>query len=151
KPMTEADFQKYRGFMYDLSGYAGRKDAARLEDNLKRQLDMVDNAGFSPKVLNFFHTIPIVATEMDCLDEGASLACYSRLAPARGRPSLGVTVWDHDRQQWSNPDLVEQAADSGLGVIMLRPNMTQYTEDPILLHEFLHAYHNRLMPNGFDN
>src|SRR5215813_13454363 len=114
KPMTEADFQKYRGFMYDLSGYAGRKDAARLEDNLKRQLDMVDNAGFSPKVLNFFHTIPIVATEMDCLDEGASLACYSRLAPARGRPSLGVTVWDHDKQQWSNPDLVEQAADSGL-------------------------------------
>jgi hypothetical protein len=152
KPATALDFESYHGFMYDLSEYAGRKDAAAIEDNLKRQLDMVENAGFSPKVLNFFHSIPIVATETDCLEEGASIACYGRVAPKRGgRPSLGVTVWDHDTQQWTNPDIVGLAADSGLGVIMLRPNMTQYSEDPIVLHEFLHAYHNRLLPNGFDN
>jgi hypothetical protein len=152
KPMTEADFQKYRGFMYDLSEYAGRKDLTALEDNLKHQLDMVENAGFSPKIMQFFHTIPIIATETDCLDIGATIACYSRAAPSRShQPQHGVTVWDHDRQQWTNPDLVDLAADSGLGVIMLRPNMTQFTEDPIILHEFLHAYHNRLMPNGYDN
>jgi hypothetical protein len=151
KPATASDFESYRGFMYDLSEYAGRKDAATIADNLKRQLDMVENAGFSPKVLNFFHSIPIVATETDCLEEGASIACYGRVAPKRGRPSLGLTIWDHDTQQWTNPDIVGLAADSGPGVIMLRPNMTQYSQDPILLHEFLHAYHNRLLPNGFDN
>ena len=151
-PTTEADLQKYRGFMYDLSDYAGRKDLGVIEENLKHQLDMVENAGFSPKVINFFHSVPIVATETDCLEAGASIACYGPIAPKRDRrPSLGVTLWDHDKQQWSNPDIIDLAADSGVGVIMLRPTMTQYTDDPILLHEFLHAYHKRLMPNGYDN
>ena len=31
---------------------------------------------FSPKVINFFHSVPIVATETDCLEAGASIACY---------------------------------------------------------------------------
>src|SRR5215470_2471094 len=152
KPTTEADFQKYRGYMYDLSDYAGRKDIAAIEDNLKKQLDMVENAGLSPKVINFFHSVPIVATETDCLEAGASIACYGPIAPKRDRrPSLGVTVWDHAKQQWSNPDIIDLAADSGVGVIMLRPTMTQYTDDPILIHEFLHAYHKRMLPNGYDN
>ena len=152
RPTTAADFQKYRGYMYDLSDYAGRKDIDKIETNLKHQLDMVENAGLSPKVLGFFHSIPIVATETDCLEEGATLACYGPVAPKLSRPAThGVTVWDHDKQQWTNPDIIDLAADSGIGVIMLRPNMTQYTDDPILLHEFLHAYHARLMPNGYDN
>jgi hypothetical protein len=152
QPQTEADFQKYRGFMYDLSEYAGRKDAGAIEDNLKHQLDMVDNAGFSPRVLEFFHTIPIVASESDCLELGAGLACYGPVAPTRrSHKSLGLTVWDHDKQQWANPDVVDLAADSGRGVIMLRPNMMQHTDDPILLHEFLHAFHSRMMSMGYDN
>jgi hypothetical protein len=151
-PTTEADFQKYRGYMYDLSDYAGRKDLAAIEENLKHQLDMVENAGFSPKVINFFRSVPIVATETDCLEAGASIACYGPISPKRDRrPSLGVTVWDHAKQQWSNPDIIDLAADSGVGVIMLRPTMTQYTDDPILIHEFLHAYHKRMLPNGYDN
>ncbi len=151
-PTTEADFQKYRGFMYDLSDYAGRKDVGAIEENLKHQLDMVENAGFSPTVLNFFHSVPIVATETDCLEEGATLACYGPVAPKRARAAThGVTVWDTDKQQWTNPDVIDLAADSGIGVVMLRPTMTQHTDDPILLHEFLHAYHARLMPNGYDN
>jgi hypothetical protein len=151
-PTTEADFQKYRGYMYDLSDYAGRKDIGAIEENLKKQLDMVENAGLSPKVINFFHSVPIVATETDCLEAGASIACYGPIAPKRDRrPSLGVTVWDHAKQQWSNPDIIDLAADSGLGVIMLRPNMTQYTDDPILLHEFLHAFNGHMMSLGFDN
>jgi hypothetical protein len=152
RPTTEADFEKYRGYMFDLSEYDGRKDAAQIKDNLKHQLDMVENAGFSPRALEFFHTIPIVASENDCLELGAGIACYGPVAPSRRRhASLGMTVWDHDQQQWTNPDIIELAADSGRGVIMLRPNMMQYTDDPILLHEFLHAYHGRLMSMGFDN
>jgi hypothetical protein len=152
QPETEADFQRYRGFMYDLSEYAGRKDAAAIEDNLRHQLDMVANAGFSPRVLEFFHSIPIMASEADCLEIGAGLACYGPIAPARrNHKTLGLTMWDHDKQQWTNPDVVDLAADSGRGVIMVRPNMMQHTDDPILLHEFLHAFNGHMMSLGFDN
>ena len=152
QPETEADFQRYHGFMYDLSEYAGRKDAASIEENLKHQIDMVENAGFSPRALEFFRSIPIMASEADCLEIGAGLACYGPVAPTRrNHKTLGLTVWDHDRQQWTNPDVVDLAADSGRGVIMVRPNMMQHTDDPILLHEFLHAFNGHLMSLGFDN
>jgi len=152
QPTTEADFQKYHGFMYDLSDYAGRQDFDKIEANLKHQLDIVESAGFSPKTLTFFRSIPIVASDTDCLDLGAGLACYGSNSPKRAdRASYSITVWDSDKHQWTNPDFIDQAADSGLGVIKLRSAMTQYTDDPILLHEFLHAFHKRLMPNGYDN
>jgi hypothetical protein len=152
RPVTEADFEKYRGYMFDLSDFADRRDFGAISENLRKQLDMVENVGLSPRVINFFHTVPIVASEMDCLDQGAGAACYGPLAPTRrNRATLGVTTWDHDKQQWTNPDLLELAADSGRGVIMLRPNLTQYADDPVLLHEFMHAYHSRLMPNSYDN
>ena len=150
-PTTAADFKKYHGFMYDLSDYAGRKDLAAIEDNLKHQLDMVENVGLSPRVLEFFRSIPIIATDTDCLEIGATLACYGPVAPNRAGRTHAFTVWDSDSQKWTNPDIIDLAADTHLGVIMLRPTMTQYTDDPILLHEFLHAYHARLMPNGYDN
>lgn len=151
RPTTEADFKKYRGYMYDLSEYAGRKDVGLMEENLKRQLDMVENSGLSPKALEFFHTVPIVASESDCNEIGAAWACYGRGVPSSRRSTHGVTVWDHGKQAWTNPDIVELAADSGRGVILLQPSMNRHSEDPILLHEFLHAYHNRLMPNGYEN
>ena len=153
RPTTEADFQKYRGYMYDLSDYAGRKDLDRIEENLKHQLDMVENSGLSPRVLEFFRTVPIVASDSDCNEIGAAWACYGRGMPTRynRRSTHGVTVWNHDKQAWTNPDIVALAADSGPGVILLQPSMNQHGEDPILLHEFLHAYHAHLMPNGYEN
>ncbi len=95
----------------------------------------------SPRVINFFHTVPIVASEMDCLDQGAGAACYGPLAPTRRnrayprRHHLG----SRPSKQWTNPDLLELAANSGRGVIMLRPNLTQYADDPVLLREFVHS------------
>jgi hypothetical protein len=152
QPAPSSGFEQYRGYMYDLSESADRKDAAAITDNLKRQLDIVENAGFSPKVLKFFHSVPIIASEMTCNEEGAAWACYGFMVPDRARRrSHGLTTWDHDRQQWTNPDMVQLAADSGIGVIVLSPIMMSHTEEPILLHEFLHAYHGKLMPNGFDN
>ena len=152
EPTVSSGFERYRGFMFDLSESADRKDAAAITDNLKRQLDIVENAGFSPKVLKFFHSVPIIASEMTCNEEGAAWACYGFMVPDRTRRgSLGLTAWDHDKQQWTNPDIVQLAADSGIGVIVLSPIMMSHTEEPILLHEFLHAYHGKLMPNGFDN
>lgn len=120
-----------------------------MADMLRLQLDVVENAGLSPKVLQFFHSVPIIANEMACLDEGAAAACYGSSLPAReGR---GVTTWDEVKHRWTNSDVVELAADTGVGVVMLRPNMMRYEKDPVMLHEFLHAYHAKLMPRGYEN
>jgi hypothetical protein len=145
-------FESYRGYVFDLSENADRKDGAAIADSFRRQLDVVEAAGFSPKVLQFFHKVPIVASEMACLDEGAGIACYGPVSPDRGqRASRTYTTWDETERRWSNPNFIDLAADAGTGVIMLRPNMLKYAEDPVILHELLHAYHAKLMPLGFDN
>ncbi|MGY4291671.1 hypothetical protein ACVWXO_010937 [Bradyrhizobium sp. LM2.7] len=145
-------FQSYRGYMFDLSENSDRKDVDKLTDNLKHQIDVVEDAGLSPRVLRFFRTVPIVASELACLDEGAATACYGRVAPnVERRVPRMLTVWDHDKQQWTNPNAVDLAVDSGLGVIMLRPDMMRYEKEAVLLHELLHAYHARLLPDGYDN
>jgi hypothetical protein len=147
-----ARFEEYRGFAFDLSENSERKDVGAIADMLRRQLDVVENAGFSPRVLEFFHSVPIIAREMACLDEGAAAACYGFSLPERDkRAPRGITTWDSETHQWTNLDPVELAADSGIGVIMLRPNMMRYEKDPVMLHEFLHAYHAKLMPNGYEN
>jgi hypothetical protein len=145
-------FENYRGYSYDLSENSERKDVAATADMLRRQLDVVEAAGFSPRVLQFLHKVPIIASEMACLDEGASAACYGNAMPGRDRGTpRGLTTWDDATHQWTNSDPVELAVDSGVGVIMLRPNMMLYEKEPVMLHELLHAYHARLMPNGYDN
>src|ERR1700741_301032 len=149
---TPEGFQNYNGYIYDLSQNTGRKDSDRLLANLKHQLDIVDKAGFSPRVLKFFHTVPIIASETECLELGAGWACYGLVVPNRERRgSFNLTTWDHDQQKWVNPDPVELAVYSGLGVIIVRPYMSSYNDEPVLLHEFLHVYHSRLMPQGYDN
>jgi hypothetical protein len=145
-------FQSYHGYIYDLSENADRKDSDALVANLKHQLDIVDKAGFSPHVVKFFHTVPIVASETDCLEIGAGWACYGLVMPNRERHgTFNITVWDHEQQKWVNPDPVELAVDAGPGVIVVRPFMSTYNDEPVLLHEFLHVFHGRLMSQGYDN
>ena len=147
-----AGFQTYRGYVFDLSENSDRKDVDAMADNLKHQLDAIEGLGLSPRVLRFFHTVPMVASELACLDEGAATACYGRVTPnVERRQPRTLTVWDHDKQQWFNPNAVDLAVDSGLGVIMLRPDMMRYEKEPVVLHELLHAYHARLLPDGYDN
>jgi len=150
-PAATSAYETYRGFVFDLSENSERKDVADISTALRRQLDVVEKVGFSPKVLQFLRTIPIVASEMACLDEGAAVACYGTAVPDRTRGARGVTTWDHDKLQWSNPDIVDLAVDSGRGAIMIRPAMMTYAEDPVMLHEFLHVYHGKLMPQGYEN
>jgi hypothetical protein len=144
-------FQSYRGYMFDLTENSDRKDVDKLTENLKQQIDVVEGVGLSPRVLRFFHTVPIVASELACLDEGAATACYGRVTPdiQRSAPRT-LTVWDPGKQRWTNPNAVDLAVDSGLGVIMLRPDM-RYEKEAVLLHELLHAYHARLLPDGYAN
>ena len=144
-------FQSYRGYMFDLTENSDRKDVDKLKENLKQQIDVVEGVGLSPRVLRFFHTVPIVASELACLDEGAATACYGRVTPDIQRTApRTLTVWDPGKQRWTNPNAVDLAVDSGLGVIMLRPDM-RYEKEAVLLHELLHAYHARLLPDGYAN
>jgi hypothetical protein len=151
-PAVPPGFETYRGYVFDLSENSDRKDSAAIADAFRHQLDVVESVGLSPKVLRFFHTVPIVASEMTCLDEGAGIACYGPVSPDRNRrESSSFTTWDEGKLRWSNPNFVDLAADAGTGVIMVRPVMLKHAEDPVLLHELLHAYHAKLMPQGFDN
>src|ERR1700723_383849 len=70
-------FETYRGYIFDLSENVDRNDKAEIIGLLKKQLDIVENSGLSPKVLRFFHTVPIVATEMGCTELGPPIACYT--------------------------------------------------------------------------
>ena len=143
-------FETYRGYIYDLSENVDRKDKAAIVDLLKKQLDVVESVGLSPKVLQFFHTVPIVASEMGCTEVGAAVACYGS-PPDTSARNRSFTVWDSKTMSWSNPNFIDLAADAGTGVIKLRPNMLKYAEDPVILHELLHAYHAKLMAGGLNN
>lgn len=145
-------FETYRGYIYDLSENVDRKDKAAIVDLLKKQLDVVESVGLSPKVLQFFHTVPIVANEFACTDMGPPIACYGSVPPeASTARTRTFTVWDSNSMSWSNPNFVDLAADAGTGVIKLRPNLLKYAEDPVILHELLHAYHAKLMGGGLEN
>jgi hypothetical protein len=148
---AEASYQTYRGYVYDLSENAGRQDSVAMADELRRQLDIVESVGLSPQVLNFFHKVPIVANEMGCLEKLAAAACYGANAPRRAQGSRGFTVWDSQKAQWINSDAIALAEDTGSGIVMVRPSMMRHAQDPVMLHEFLHAYHGQLLPNGFRN
>ena len=87
-------FETYRGYIFDLSENVDRKDKEEIVGLLKKQLDIVENAGLSPKVMQFFHTVPIIASEMGCTDMGPPIACYSSMrqgTPARTTPSRSGT------------------------------------------------------------
>jgi len=146
-----AGFETYKGYIYDLSENVDRKDKAAITDLLQKQLDIVENAGLSPKVMQFFHTVPIIASEMGCTDLGPPIACYSSMRQETSARDHTFTVWDPKTMSWSNPNFVDLAADAGTGVIRFRPNMLKHAEDPVMLHELLHAYHHKLMGSGFNN
>jgi hypothetical protein len=146
-----AGFETYRGFIYDLSENVDRKDKAAMADLLKKQLDVVESVGLSPKVLQFLHTVPIVASEMGCTEMGPPIACYTSVPPESSVRNRTFTVWDSSSMSWSNPNFVDLAADAGTGVIKFRPNMLKYAEDPVILHEMLHVYHAKLMGGGLEN
>lgn len=151
-PSAASNYQTYRGYIFDLSENSARRDATAISDALRHQLDLVESVGLSPRVLQFFHTVPIVASEMACLEEIAAAACYGLAVPERDRhASRELTTWDPEKRQWSNPDIVDLAADAGRGVVMVRPAIMLDAQEPVMLHELLHAYHARLMPNGFEN
>lgn len=151
QPKPQASRQTYRGYFLDLSQIAGRQDFGLVADELRRQIDIVESVGLSPRVLTFFRTIPIVVDEMACT--GAKVltsACYGSAAPVRPGQLRSATVWDGGKEQWTNPDPVTLAEDRRRGVVMVRP-LPMGAREPVILHEMLHAYHAQMMPEGYQN
>ena len=104
---TNLNEETYRGYILHLSQIAGRKDFAEIADALRRQLDLVEDAPLSPRVLTFFHTVPIVADELACLEKELPLvACFGPELPERSRHEPhDFTVWDSTKSQWTNSPL----------------------------------------------
>ncbi|MGJ4940555.1 hypothetical protein ACQR1W_08285 [Bradyrhizobium sp. HKCCYLS1011] len=169
QPADKLLVEAYRGHLLDFTEIAGRKDFTVMVDRLKHQVDMVEQvAGLSPRVLEFFRTIPVTVNELGCLSftkdsSGKDLqdpkqllhpACYAASPPQTSRLLSYGSIWDSEQGRWINPDPVALGVDTNLGVIMIRPILLgspAYADRPALLHELLHAYHNLKLPQGFKN
>jgi hypothetical protein len=170
QPPAKPNGEAYRGHFLDVSDLAGRQNLAKMTDALRHQIDIVEDvAGLSPRMMNFFRSIPVLVSEVACLNptkdkDGKDLedprallhpACYAMEPPETSRSLSYGSVWDGARSRWSNPDPVALGIDTNLGVIMVRPIMLDASSStyarPVLLHELLHAYHNCVMPRGYKN
>jgi hypothetical protein len=179
--LTNPNNETYRGHFLDLSSIARRQDFAVMADTLRHQVDIVENVGVSPRVLEFFRTIPISVNEVACLNlthtDGKystdskdskdskedpkvllHAACYGQEPAERSQSRNHGSVWNSEKFQWTNPDPVALAEDTQRGVVLVRPIMLdasavakRYAQQPVILHELLHAYHANIMPQGIKN
>ena len=156
--------ETYRGYYSDLSAIADRKDLSELTDGLRHQIDIVESAGLSLRVLQFLRSMPIVIDDFACLGDPTATssdakpitaaACYSRQVPESMREKhLGASVWDSENGWLLDMDPLTRAELTHTGVVMFRPiTLTgQDRERPALLHELLHAFHDHILPGGFAN
>lgn len=160
--ISRPDQEPYRGYVVDLSEVKNRPDLEKLVSALKHQIDIVEGVGLSDRVLKFFRTVPILVDEEACLhmpEKNETLraaSCFNpnRLGMPSGRQSFG-SVWDSTKAQWTNEDPIALALDTGIGVVAIRPATLSPSsprlQDPVLLHELLHAYHHNILPMGEDN
>jgi hypothetical protein len=146
----------YHGYFLNLSEIAEQQNYTQIVNSLKLQLDIVEGVGLSPRVLKFFHSVPVVIDEFKCL-EGSAAAAADDKKPTDKKPTLQaacynstgrprrlqdkqrhVSVWVDEKSEWTN------------GVVMVRARVLS-PERPILLHEMLHAYHAQILPERFKN
>jgi hypothetical protein len=155
---SNRNLKTYRGYFSEVSATGDGQDVSTITGKLHHQLDIVEGAGLSPRVLKFFRTVPILVDEAACLDappdpKALRAACYGPSGPLRYQHNRAATVFDNEKGEWINSDAVDLAEDTKLGLVMFRPiTLTSRDGDrPILLHEFLHAYHAKMLPEGFKN
>ena len=161
---ADPNLENYRGYSFVLAGVADRQDFVAVVYGLRHQIDIVESVGLSPRVLEFFRTVPIVVDELACMSSmrsdpnsqtdkkpGLAAACYGPTVPEGllSKPR-DVSVWNKKDWQWSSTDPIAQAEGNRIGVVMVRAR-TLDPRHPVLLHEMLHAYHAKIVPQGFGN
>jgi hypothetical protein len=154
----------YRGQFYDVSSIEDRADVQELIDALRHQIDEVQNLKLSRRVLGFFQSVPVVVDDFACLGHMTSpeagepkptmdAACYGHQIPATTKIGVASAApWGSDatsRVASSDP----LTATRTTGIILIRPiTLTDKNKTrPILLHELLHSYHDRILPGGYAN
>ena len=150
----------YHGFLYDASAIADRQDRDTVEHSLQHQLDVVESVKLSPRVLDYFRTIPIVVDELACfpIDQPgsartpvAAAACYGNVYPVRtGSQLREPSVWDSKQGKWTNVNAIDLAEDTVGGIVMVRP-LRLDPKRPVVLHEYLHAFHAHMLPRGYND
>jgi hypothetical protein len=125
---AEADRMEYRGFVVDVTTLKSSAERPDLIKALERQFDMVADAGFDKRTLEFFRAIPIVVNWAATADPN-----YTGV----------VAEYNPKSPRTPKPDVVP-----GSVTIVLK---VYNPGAPIVLHEFLHAYHHERMTGGRDN
>jgi hypothetical protein len=154
----------YRGEFFDLSAVEDRTDVPALMDGLRRQIDDVQDLKLSSRVLSFFQSVPVVVDDFACLGHmtapksgepkpAMEAACYGHQIPTTTKiAASGGFVWGVEApSQVSSFDPLMQTRTTG--IILIRPTtlIDKNKTRPILLHELLHAYHDRILPGGYAN
>jgi len=160
----------YRGYVLDLTQIAGQQNLGAIAKALHHQIDIVEGVGLSERVLRTFRKVPMVADDLACLEstrENAASkkdnwACYGFFPSNtfQGKSLVLSHLYDDDanaREAEIKSAMRQEAKDLaygdelGRGIIMFRPNPVMFkvsAELPILLHELLHFYHGRILPEG---
>jgi hypothetical protein len=156
--------ETYRGQFFDVSAVGDRSDIPELIDALRHQIDVVQDLKLSPRILKLFQTVPIVVDDFACqgyMTNPASgdpkpameAACYGRRVPPTIKTGVvASSIWGNEAApEVINSDPLQKTATTG--IVLIRPStlLDQDKTRPILLHELLHAYHDRILPNGFGN
>jgi hypothetical protein len=156
--------ETYRGQFFDVSAVEDRSDIPELMGTLRHQIDVVQDLKLSPRILKFFQTVPVVVDDFACqgyMTNPASgepkpamdAACYGRrVPPTTNTGMIASSVWGSEAApEVTNSDPLQKTATTG--IVLIRPTtlLDQNKTRPILLHELLHAYHDRILPNGFGN
>lgn len=126
KATQEIDQFTHRGFAMNVSALKASADRDALLKSLRGQIDMVADAGFDGRTLAFMRTILLVIDVAAVADPNYSLSTrYAKKLPKeRGTEEPGSIT------------IVPRVSNPGA---------------PILLHEFLHAYHDQRLSEGYDN
>jgi hypothetical protein len=127
--------ETYHGFFLDLTSITDRQDFATIVDALRHQVDIVEGVGLSQRVLQAFHTVPIVVDEFGCL--GSETTTERLEKPVRASGCYGARI----------PGNLANNEDISHGVVIVRPATLN---GPLLLHELLHFYHAHMFPQGFE-
>ena len=133
--------ENYRGFLLDLMEITQREDYPTIVKALHRQIDIVEGVGLSQRVLEAFHSVPIVVDEFGCIGN-ESLRKPPTTTPVVAGACYGARV----------PGNLANDEDISNGVIMRPITLANYSEQrPIVLHELLHFYHAHIFPLGVED
>ncbi len=142
-PSNNPTSQNYRGFLLDLTEITDREDYPSIVNALRHQVDIVEGVGLSQRVLQSFHTVPILVDEFGCLGNEATPRSHDE-KPVIAGACYGLRV----------PGSLATDEDMSRGVVMVRPiTLTSNVEAqrPTVLHELLHFYHAHIFPQGIED